>query len=350
MSTNFTYEHKLIENISSQGWFTNPAGRQGYEVILLERVGDGGTRFYYNLKPGETLRFSERVFGKYIALCVDIRHARAFPIEGKFAARERGRIVYMRGNVRYRVTDAKVVAMETVDPLGELRDRVIAALHRELSRYAEAEISPALIERVIRQIGPVSHLGLTVEDAEVLEFSADGGVTKQVADEEGLQHELRLNRLREQAALDTESERNSARIRWQTERQEAIDLTNVNALMHQYPDLVPGIINTFAERERRLLEARATILGPAIKAYIEQQQAIDGEVDPARLVQIMREVIDSPGGQLLPPIMDKQIVWGGTEIEGKVIEKPSIEFKGEQGNQEGGKKPPEDRSRIKFGS
>jgi len=350
VSTNFTYEHKLIENISSQGWFANPAGRQGYEVILLEQVGDGGTRFYYNLKPGETLRFSERMFGKFSALCVDIRHARAFPIEGKFSARERGRMVYVRANVRYRVTDAKVVAMETVDPLGELRDRVIARLNRELVRYAEAEITPTLIEQMIRQIGPVSHLGLTVEDAEVLEFSSDTGVTKLVNEEENLERDLRLNRMRDQAALDSDSNKNTARIRWQKERQEAINLTDINALMHQYPDLVPGIINTFADRERRLLEARATILGPVIKAYIDQQQAVDGDVDPARLVQIMREVLAAPSAQLLPPITDKQIVWGGTEMEVKATEKPFIDLKGEPRNQEGGKQPPDDTPRIKFGS
>ena len=130
MSDNFTREHKLVEEIVSQGWFTSPAGRQGYEVIVLERVGDGGTRFYHNLKPGETLRFSERVFGKFIALAVDVRYARSFPIEGQFAARERGRFVTLKANVRYRVTDARVVAMETLDPLGALRDKVIAVLNR----------------------------------------------------------------------------------------------------------------------------------------------------------------------------------------------------------------------------
>ena len=49
MSDNFTQEHGLIEEITSKGWFANPAGRQGYEVIVLENKGDGGTRLYLSL-------------------------------------------------------------------------------------------------------------------------------------------------------------------------------------------------------------------------------------------------------------------------------------------------------------
>lgn len=215
MSNNFTYEHKLIESISSQGWLANPAGRQGYEVILLQQVGDSGTRFYCSLKPGETLRVSERLLGKFTALSVDVRHARSFPITGKFSAQERGRKVELRANVRYRVTDAKVVAMETVDPLGELRDRVIATLNRELLRYSESEITPTLVERIIRQVGPVPHLGLTVEDAETLEFSADSRHTGRLTEEEDLAHELRLNHIRQEADLASQSRQNDSRIRWQ---------------------------------------------------------------------------------------------------------------------------------------
>lgn len=350
MSDNFTYEHKLIEDISSQGWFANPAGRQGYEVILLEQVGDGGTRFYCNLKPGETLRFSERVLGKYTARSVDVRHARSFPIAGKFSAQERGRKVELRANVRYRVTDAKVVAMETVDPLGELRDRVIATLNRELLRYGESEITPTLVERIIRQVGPVPHLGLTVEDAEALEFSADARYTGRLTEEEDLTHELRLNGIRQEADLASQSRQNESRIRWQQEKHVAINLTNVNALMHEHPDLIPVIMNTFAERERRLLDARTSVVGPAINAYIEQQRGIEGEIDPAKIIEIMRDVLSTSDSHFQSPITDKLIAWGGNELDGKVTEKPRIEFKDEQSGKDGGKQPPVDDSRIKFGS
>jgi hypothetical protein len=350
VSNNFTYEHKLIENISSQGWFASPAGRQGYEVILLEQVGDGGTRFYCSLKPGETLRFSERMLGKFTALSVDVRHARSFPIVGAFKAQERDRKVELRANVRYRVTDAKIVAMETVDPLGELRDRVIATLNRELMRYGEAEITPILIERIIRQVGPVTHLGLTVEDAEVLEFSADSRHTDRLTQEEELAHQLHLNRIRQEADLVSKERENTARIHWQKEKHNAINLTDINTLMHEHPDLIPVIMNTFAERERRLLEARTSIVGPAIKAYIEQQREIEGEVDPVKIVEIMRNVLATPDQHFQSPVTDKLITWGGNELDGKVAEKPRIEFKDKEPAKDSGKQPPIDDPRIKFGN
>jgi heme/copper-type cytochrome/quinol oxidase subunit 4 len=171
MDENLTRKLELVREIPSKyRESANPAGRQGYEVIILEKVGDSGTRYYCSLKPGETLRLSERVFGKFIVLEVDLRHARSFRIGGQFAVRERGCPVTLQANVRYRVTDARIVALETVDPLGELRDKVISTINRELAQYQESDINPGLIERIIRTIGMVSHLGLMVEDAEVIEF------------------------------------------------------------------------------------------------------------------------------------------------------------------------------------
>lgn len=170
MSDNFTQQHKLVERITSGGWFTNPSGRQGYEVIVLQQTGNGGTRYYCSLKPGETLHFGERLFNKFIVLAVDIRHARSFQIEEEFQIRQEDYRVRLRINVRYRVMDPRIVALETVDPLGELRDKVIASLNRELSRLPKEYITPGFIEGSIREIGPVPQLGLLAEDAEVIEF------------------------------------------------------------------------------------------------------------------------------------------------------------------------------------
>lgn len=160
----------LVEEVSSQGWFANPAGRQGYEVILLERVGDSGTRFYHSLKPGETLRTSERLFGKFIVLSVDIRN-RILAIDKQFPIPNKDMFLFLKIGVHYRVLDARVVAMETQDPLRELREKVIATLTREILSHIETEITPKLIEQTVRSIGNIYPLGLAIEDATISEFN-----------------------------------------------------------------------------------------------------------------------------------------------------------------------------------
>src|SRR6266540_5901563 len=162
MTENLTRQHGLVQEITNKGWFANPAGKQGYEVILLERVGDGGTRFYHSLKPGETLRVAERLLASYIALQVDMRHARAFPVSGLFNTVDRGKKVTLELNVRYHVTNAQIIAIDTVDPLGELQSKILATLNRELLVYAERDVNPLVIESIVQNVGQFSHLGLTV--------------------------------------------------------------------------------------------------------------------------------------------------------------------------------------------
>jgi hypothetical protein len=347
MTENFTREHKLVEDISSKGWFANPAGRQGYEVIILEQVGDGGTHFYHSLRPGETLRLGERLFGRFIALAVDVRHARKFPVEGHFAARERGRKVTVQVNVRYRVTDARVVAMETLDPLGELRDKVIATLNRELARYPEGDINPALIERVILSVGPAPHLGLTVEGAEVIEFTPDSRLTEHVVQEEDLHHELSIGGIKSEAEIEEESRKREAEIRWRQEEHAAIDLSDISVLMHQYPDLIPQIFSTFAERDRRLLEAQIDVVAPAVQAYIQQQRDNGADIDPEEIARIMRQAIAPSRAQLQSPV-NRQIVWGDQVVDAVPSSESQIKFEEDEIKEKRGKKPPEDPDRIKF--
>lgn len=360
MTENLTRTHKLVEEISAQGWLANPAGRQGYEVIVLERVGDGGSRFYCSLKPGETLRLGERIFGKYTILAVDIRHARSVSVEGQFETFDRGRKVNIQANVRYRVTDARVVAMDTVDPLGELRAKVISTLRREVARHREGNVTPGTMEEIIRSVGPLPHLGLTVEDAEVVDFSSDSRLTQQTLDEDDLQHQLRIEGIKNQATretrsqeatteLDIETRRQQAELRLRQERHEAIDLTNINALMHEHPDMAQQVWNTFAARDQRLLEARMNLITPAIQAYIEQQREKEADINPDEIARIMRQFIEPPASQLQSPI-ERKLVWGD-EDDPETTGKSKVTFSDEDKNQgKGSKEPPPEKSpRIIFG-
>lgn len=354
MAGNFTKEHGLVEEITSKGWFANPAGRQGYEVVVLEQVGDGGTRFYDVLKPGDTLRLSERVLGKFIIRAVDIRTARSFPIEREFSSRNRGRKVSINANVRYQVTDARVVAMETIDPLGELRDKVIATLNRELIRYSEVEITPGLIERIISSVGPVPNLGLTVEGAEVLEFTSDSRITQQVLEEEDLRHKLSIGEIQEQSEIDLASRKQEAELRLKQDKYSEIDLSDINVLMHEHPDMAQQIFATFTQRDQQMLTAQNEVVAAAVKAYIEQQRENEAEIDPEEIARIMRRSMSPSQGQFATPA-NRQIVWGDKSVvdalpvDDDVPAKPRIEFEDDVEEKPREEKPPSDPDRIKFG-
>ena len=354
MAKNFTQEHGLVEEISSKGWFANPAGRQGYEVIILEQVGDGGTRFYAVLKPGETLRLSERVLGSFIIRAVDIRYARSFPIQGQFMSRDRGRKVTLHTNVRYRVTDARVVAMETLDPLGELRDKVIATLNRELIQYSEVEITPGLIEGIVSGVGPVPNLGLTVEGAEVLEFNADSRITQQVLEEEDLHHKLTIGDIQEQAEIDSATRKQEAELRLKQDRYSGIDLSDINVLMHEHPEMAQQIFETFTSQQRQMLTTQDEIVRTAISEYITQQKDNDAEIDPEEIARITRRALSPSQGQFNPP-SNRQIVWGDREVvdalsvDDDVPAEPRIEFEDDVEEKSREKKSPNDLDRIKFG-
>ena len=352
MAKNFTQEHGLVEEFSSKGWLANPAGRQGYEVIVLEQVGDGGTRFYAVLKPGETLRLGERVLGKFIARAVDIRYARSFPIQRQFASRNRGRKVSINANVRYRVTDARVVAMETIDPLGELRDKVIATLNRELIRYSETEVLPDLIERIISSVGPVPNLGLTVEGSEILDFTSDSRITQHVLEEEDLRHKLTIGSIQEQAEIDSTSRRQEAELQLKQDKYSGIDLSDINVLMHEHPEMVQQVFGTFTQRDQQMLTAQNEVVAAAVKAYIEQQRENDAEIDPEEIARIMRRSMSPSQGQFAPPV-NHQIVWGDKEIVDAlplddVPAKPRIEFEEDVQAKPREKKSPDDPDRIKW--
>ena len=349
MAANFTREHKLVEDISSKSWFANPAGRQGYQVILLELVGDGGTRFYHSLGPGETLRVSERLFGKYTALAVDTRHARSFPIQGQFYTRNRGRKVILQANVRYRVIDARVVAMETLDPLGELRDMVTATLNRDLANYSEVDITPFVIEQVISKVGQAPHLGLTVEGAEILEFTPDTRMTQQTVEQEDLRHDVIIGGIRSQAEFDEADRQQAAKIRWKQETHSAIDLSDINVFLHEHPELADKIFSTFAGRDQLLLQTRMEAMGPAIQDYIDRQRDIEGEVDPDVIIKML-DTASTPASTRLQSPVQHQIVWGDEEVvDAQPAEQPYTTFTEEdEAPEEGGKKPPDDSSRIKF--
>lgn len=346
MSANLTREHGLVKEITNKGWFANPAGKQGYDVILLERVGDGGTRFYHSLKPGETLRMTERLLNRYIALEVDMRHARAFPVIGEFNTRDRGKKVSLSLNVRYHVADARIVAMETVDPLGELYSKVIATLNRDLQNYPEGEVTPVLIERIVQGIGQVPHLGLTVEDVETISFNSDSRITNHVLEHENVQHSITLDAVKRRASIQAQEEQEEVNLQIKSKRHSAINLSNLNVLLQEHPEIIPQVLATFSQREQKMLDARIGVVQSSIQAYITQQAGNDGEIDPREISNILRDALASNQHQLQGPSDIPQITWGDD-----VIPDESGEMKQIDGDvvEEKKSKPAQKSPHIKFG-
>lgn len=333
MADNFTQAQGLVSPITSQGWFANPAGIEGHEVIVLEKRGDGGSRFYCSLKPGQTLSFGERVFNKFQVFSVDMRYARSFSIEGQFATRERGRKVGLKLNVRYRVTDAKVVAMDAADPLGALRDKVVATLHREVARYPEEQIDPSLIEKIVRGVGPVPDLGLIVEDAEILEFNADKRVDNTILEIENAEHTIKLDEIKRRAELKAKQEINEADIRVRQDRHTGLNLGDINVLMQEYPNLIPQVLETLASRDQRAFEAQTAMITPVIAAYIAQQRDKDEDIDPEEVANIIRRSLATNSRPQLPGTEPKQIVWGDENNKASEPERPPIKFEEEKKDQ-----------------
>lgn len=314
MAENLTRQHGLVHEITNKDWFANPVGKQGYDVILLERVGNGGMRFYHSLKPGETLRIAERLLSNYIALEVDMRHARAFPVSGSFNTSDRGKKVTLELNIRYHVSNAQIVAMETDDPLGELQSKVNAILNRDLQGYSERDITSATIERIVQGIGQVPHLGLTVEDVEIISFSSDSRIDSYVVEEENVQHSTAIEAAKRRARIEAQSELEDADLQIKSKRHNTINLSNLNVFLHEYPELIPQVLATFSQREQKMLDAKIEVVQSIIQAYIAEQAGNDGEIDPRKIGNILRDALASTSPQL-PDTSDlPQITWADDVI------------------------------------
>lgn len=340
MEENFTRQHKLVEVITNSGWFADPAGREGYEIIVLEKIGNGGTKYYASLKAGETLRWTERLFSQYVVFQVDLRRARAFSISGTFFTRERGRSVNLAANVRYHVTNARTVATQTVDPLGELRDKVVSTLNREIKRLPESEITPTVIEDIIEGVGNMPHLGLAVESSEIQSFSGDTRVTQHVISEEDTRHNISIGVIKHDADMNVKDQEFEADLKRRQKIHESIDLSNMNTFMHEHPELVPQILATLSARDMRLLDANIDVARASVDRYIAQQIEMNQVVDPVEIGRIMREAVGTSSLQIGQPTSNPKLIeWGGDQESDTLEKKKPNEKKGTDSD-----------SRIDFGS
>ncbi|NJO08246.1 MAG: hypothetical protein HC876_23585 [Chloroflexaceae bacterium] len=155
-----------------------------------------GWRYYCTLAPGDMLRLSERLFGSFSALVIDMRPARQLDIQSTLPTSDPLTEITVHAQVLYRVTNPRLVAYEVDDALAKFRDYIIGRLRREIARLAHHQISELFCERVIYEIGAVPQFGLTVEGINLLSVEHDEAVIdqlrkrRQLNDDQGINNEI----------------------------------------------------------------------------------------------------------------------------------------------------------------
>jgi hypothetical protein len=278
--TNLTFEHKLVEELPLSGFLSGgkPVGREGYEVIVLERVGAGGSRYYCSLAPGGTLGFSEQIFGSFYAYSVDTRSARVLEINEQFPTANPLIKVKVTAKVLYRVIVARRVAIEVEDPLGKFHDRILGVLRREIGQLHYQKISEPDFERIIVNLGEIQIFGLAVEAVDLIAIEHDGQVLRGMQQRAELdyncglglemdtdahsrsvrqqqqQQELKQREL--EARLQLERLEKSQGIELQRTKIDLLNMRDLNTLLHLRPELTQEMLRRLTEREQQDFKVR----------------------------------------------------------------------------------------------
>jgi|GEM_PF-1618836 len=351
MSGNLTFQQQLVQDLPLSGFLSSgkPVGRQGFAVIVVERIGTG-FQYYCTLAPGDTLRVSERMFGKFSAYIVDMRSARILDINEQIPTANPLIKVRVTARVLYGVADAKRVALEVEDPLAKFRDRIVGILRRELSQLTHQKINELVCERAIYGVGTVSHLGLAVEGVDLITVEHDSRVIKGLEQRAELDYNTNLGRdvdddsfkrtLRKQQQeqelkkQQLEGELYLKQLQQQAEMQaqraaiDGFDLTNVNTLLHLRPELTQEIITRLSERERHDFDhdnAYRNRLLSVIDTYIKNNE----DANPEDMMRLIREA-SMQSRNINPRILFGTTEGGGMEsrvkfgtiIEGQALPPP----------------------------
>lgn len=355
MASNMTYQHKLVEELPLSGYLSGgkPVGREGFEVIVMERIGTG-SRYYCTLAPGDTLRISERLFGSFYAYIVDMRPARVLEVNEQLPTTNPLIKVKVSAKALYRVVNARRVAVEVDDPLSKFSDRIRSALRREVSQLPHQKLSEIGVERIILNIGTVQPLGLAVEgvdlvvvehDSQVLrgiqqraELDYNRGLGQELADETHNQAVRRQQQQQElqRRELDAQLERDGLQrlhdIEMQGKAINAFNLRDLNTLLHIRPELTQAIFDRLTTQEQMLLENR---LAHDNAFRVQMLKVVDNfvrnneDARPEEVVQLIREIAtqsNNIGGRItwgsaaLPPVPNQKNIAFGKVVDGEVVE------------------------------
>lgn len=318
--TNLTIQHQLVQELPLSGFLSagKPVGREGFEVIVVERIGTG-FRYYCSLQAGDTLSISERMFGRFSAYIVDMRPARNLDIDEKIVTANPRIFVSIKARILYAVTDAQKVALGIDDALGKFRDYIIGTLRRAIGQVSHQKITEAMCEQVIYNIGRVDHFGLAVEGVNLIAIEHDRKYIKELEDIasishsndlglklEEAEHQRQLRQHQRTQELEIQKATHDIKIRditnegdiaIQRRRIENLNMADLNTLLHLRPELTQEIFARITERERQEFIVRMehdttyrTRMLQVLDNYINNER----DANPEDLIRLIRDVASQP--------------------------------------------------------
>ena len=347
---NLTFEQKLIEELPLSGFMSagKPVGREGFEVIVVERIGTGN-RFYCTLAPGDTLRISERMFGAYYAYIVDMRPARLLQISEQFPTVNPLIKVKVTAKVLYRALNARRLATEVEDPLGKFRDRILGTLRRELGQMPHPKVTETACEHIIAGVGIVQTYALAVEGIDYIVVEQDEQVLRGVQQRGSLEYqrglgqeleeeshrqalrkqaqEAELKRRQLQAQLEADAMQQDHTVELQRRQIEALNLRDLNTLLHIRPELTQEIFLRLSEREQQDFRVRlehdaafSNRMLQVLDNYIRNNE----DANPDDMIRLIREASQQSSN------LNHRIAFGsqppppGRITFGKVVDNPVL--------------------------
>lgn len=309
MAENLSFHQKLIEKQTTG----NPAGREGFEVIIMRQVGGTGDRYYGTLAPGEMLGIADRFLGSFYSYIVDTRPTRILEIDMEFPSADPLLKERVQASILYHVINAHKVALEVEDPLRKFRDRIVGVLRHEIGQLSYQNITEPICKQWIINVGAVQHLGLTVEGVDHIIVEHDSKVLRgrqqrherdyslglgkdisEAAHQQALrkkQQEQELKDIEIRAQINQQRMQEQAKIEQQQLAVRSLNMSDLNTLLHLRPELTEAIFKRLSEREQQEFvlrvssqqEIQGRMLG-VLDNYITQ----NSDANPEDLMRLIR--------------------------------------------------------------
>lgn len=176
---NLTEIEGLIKRVEATRRTGLPRSENGTEVVVLERLGNGLTR--YIDAQNKPLTIPERIWGKYIFCIVDTRQRR-LKVEDSFTTKDKVYKVDVAATIQYQVSDAKKVVVGVEDPLGYVKDHVVATMRTEIANTPIETLDEQKIKNILSMIASARlgdyypDVGITILGGVVTKFKMDEGL------------------------------------------------------------------------------------------------------------------------------------------------------------------------------
>jgi hypothetical protein len=296
---NLTEEEGLVKPLGKAnrlGRFEEPAGI-GYKIVVFDMTTSNPT-LYRLLEPGESLPPREAIFKNLIGFAVDTRSHRKTGVEEEFLIGDRVTKTPLKIRLYYSVTNPVLVATDfDSDPLGKLCDEVIGTLSREMTKYDYDAISERLCEKVIGDLGEITHLGLKVEKGNV-RYELPEEIAQRIKATVGskFKADLRIQEIQDEERI--------------TRQRQAKELAEIQAEKQKHETkMEEESAKAALELKRELAEEMLRLVPATIRDYAEKSLDDATEIKEVReIFQLIFDVMMSLSEDLVtPPLLQERI-------------------------------------------